>query len=233
MASMVIAMLVVISMTELAALYRHRFPEAELPQKFAIWKALCSGYFQKFVRPDHVVLDLACGYGEFINNIAAAEKHAVDLNPDAPRFLAPNIHFHAAPATELRGIADASMDVVFTSNFLEHLPDTKALEAVFSEVRRVLRANGRFLILGPNIRYLPGEYWDFLDHHLPLTHNSVAEGLAIAGFEVETVIARFLPYTTRSRLPQHPFLVRLYLKLPFAWRFLGKQFFLVGRKPAG
>src|SRR5258708_14336069 len=151
MVSMVIAMLVVIAMGEVAALYRHRFPGAERPQKVDIWKALCSGYFQKFVRPEHVVLDLACGYGEFINNIAAAEKHAVDLNPDAPRFLAPNIHFHAAPATGLRGIADASMDVVFTSHFLEHLPDTKALEAGFSGGRRVPRSARRFLVRAPQL----------------------------------------------------------------------------------
>ncbi len=25
------------------------------------------------------------------------------------------------------------------------------------------------LVLQPNIRYVGGAYWDFLDHHLPLT----------------------------------------------------------------
>jgi ubiquinone/menaquinone biosynthesis C-methylase UbiE len=218
-------------MNELASLYRHRFPEDELPRKRAIWKVLCAGFFQKFVRPTDVVLDLACGHGDFINNIAAAEKHAIDLNPDSPRFVDAAVRFHKAPATDLGVIADATMDVVFTSNFLEHLPDKTALGLVLAEVRRVLKPNGRFLVLGPNIRYLPGAYWDFLDHHLPLTHNSLAEALVLSGFEVEAVIDRFLPYTTRSRLPQTGFLVSLYLKMPVAWRFLGKQFFVRARKP--
>ncbi|MCU7374975.1 hypothetical protein PEC18_30120 [Paucibacter sp. O1-1] len=44
------------------------------------------------------------------------------------------------------------------------------------------------------------------------------------------MIDRFLPYTTKSRLPKAPWLVSLYLKLPFAWRFVGKQALVVARK---
>jgi hypothetical protein len=40
-------------------------------------------------------------------------------------------------------------------------------------------------------------------------------------------IERFLPYTAKSRLPQSVGLVKAYLKLPLAWRLLGKQSFLV------
>jgi len=43
--------------------------------------------------------------------------------------------------------------------------------------------------------------------------------------------ARFLPYTTRSPLPQHPSFVALYLAVPLAWRIFGKQFLVVARKP--
>jgi SAM-dependent methyltransferase len=177
-----------------------------------------------------VILDLACGYGEFINNIRSRTKHAADLNPDTPRFLDPDVIFHATDAAHVRDIADDSIDVVFASNFLEHLPDKAALSSVFAEVLRVLRPNGRFLILGPNIRYAPGAYWDFYDHHLPLTHNSLAEGLAIHGFRPEIVIDRFLPYTTKSTLPAHPLLISLYLKIPIVWPLLGKQFFVVAKK---
>ena len=31
--------------------------------------------------------------------------------------------------------------------------------------------------MGPNIRYLAAEYWDFYDHYLPLSHLSLEEGL--------------------------------------------------------
>ena len=102
---------------------------------------------------------------------------------------------------------------------------------MLAEVRRVLRPGGRLVIMGPNIRYLAAEYWDFYDHSLPLSHLSMEEGLVQADYEIASVIPRFLPYTARSRLPQHPLLVALYLKVPLAWRLLGKQFLVIGRKP--
>ena len=87
--------------------------------------------------------------------------------------------------------------------------------------------------MGPNIRYLYAEYWDFYDHHLPLSHLSVREGLAINGFDIEQVVDRFLPYSMQSRLPSGNLLLKIYLNLPFAWRFFGKQFLVTGRKPSG
>jgi hypothetical protein len=47
--------------------------------------------------------------------------------------------------------------------------------------------------------------------------------LNIAGFKIERKILRFLPYTTKSKLPQSPFLVRLYLQLRPLWFIMGKQ----------
>jgi SAM-dependent methyltransferase len=217
---------------DLQALYRHRFSEAELPAKNAIWKVLCAAFFQRYVDAERdAVLDLACGYGEFVNNIRARRKVAVDLNPDSPSVLAPDVEFHAVPADRLAPIADGSIDVVFTSNFFEHLPDKAVLQRVLAEVERVLKPGGRLIAMGPNIRYLPGAYWDFIDHHLPLSERSLVEALALAGLRTERAIARFLPYTTQSRLPKAAALVRLYLALPVAWPLFGKQFLVVARKP--
>lgn len=219
-------------MNELTALYRHRFNEAEMISKNNIWKVLCREFFQKHIAREDVVLDLGCGCGEFINNIQAGRKLGLDLNPDTLRFLTSDIEFHAASAADLGTLfQDNAIDVVFTSNFLEHLPDKATLNRTFSEIHRVLRPGGRLLALGPNIRCVGGAYWDFFDHHLPLTHITVAEGLAISGFEIDLIIDRFLPYTTKSALPQHPALVQAYLKVPLMWKFLGAQFFVVGRKP--
>lgn len=218
---------------DLQSLYRHRFSASELPAKNALWKTLCESHFQKYVNPQSdTVLDLACGYGEFINNIRAARKLAVDLNPDSPRAVADDVVFHAVAASALDPIADSSVDIVFTSNFFEHLPDKAALQEVLGEVRRVLKPGGRLIAMGPNIRYLPGAYWDFIDHHLPLSERSMVEALQLAGLHPDRVVGRFLPYTTQSRLPQSGWLVRIYLALPLVWRFLGKQFLVVAVKPA-
>ena len=219
-------------MPNLAALYRFRFRESERPQKMAIWKTLCENFFQRLVGDDKVVADLACGYGEFINNIKAAKKYAIDLNPDARQFLTEDIQFCLSRADMISAISSDAVDVVFTSNFLEHLKTKEECDAVLAEVLRILKPKGRFIIMGPNIRYLAAEYWDFYDHYLPLSHLSLEEGLVQAGYEVTAIIPRFLPYTTRSALPQHSFLIKLYLRLPIAWKFLGKQFLLIAQKPA-
>lgn len=216
---------------DLDVLYQTRFDSADLKKKARIWKVLCSGYFQQFVRPQDTVLDLACGTGEFINNIHAANRIGVDLRTESEAAIHPDVRFLRASATDLSAIDDASVDCVFTSNFLEHLPTKDDMLKVLSGVHRILRPSGRFLIMGPNIRYVPGAYWDFFDHHLPLTERSVAEALLLSGFAIDQVIDRFLPYSTKSRLPQAPWLVGLYLRVPLIWPLLGKQFFVVGLRP--
>lgn len=216
----------------LQSLYRHRFSRDELPAKNAIWKVLCGSFFQKYVDPEtDTVLDLACGYGEFINNIRAGRKIAIDLNPDSPLAVNGDVEFHATRADRLQVIGDESLDVVFTSNFFEHLPSKSALGDVLEEVHRVLKPRGTLVAMGPNIRYLPGEYWDFIDHHIPLSEKSLSEAVRQAGLETIEIWDRFLPYTTQSRLPQGAAIVRAYLMMPFAWRFFGKQFLVVSQKP--
>lgn len=217
----------------LDALYKIRFAQAVLPRKNAIWRVLCRHFFQRHVQGSDTVVDVACGYGEFLNNIRAQRKIAIDLNPDAKGHLGAGIEFHLRAATEMAAVVGGQADVVFTSNFLEHLPDKATLDIFLQQVFASLKPGGRYLILGPNLRYLPGAYWDFYDHHLGLTHGSLCEALQLQGFSIARCVDRFLPYTTQGALPTHPALVWLYLQLPWAWKLLGKQFFIVARKPAG
>lgn len=216
---------------QLSELYQIRFSADELPRKNAIWKVLCDCFFSKYIMPNATVVDLASGYGEFSNNIDVNRQIAVDLNPDAKKYLKKSVEFHLCEATRLSDIVKAEADIVFTSNFLEHLPDKKVLDTLLDQVMISLKPGGKFLILGPNLRYLPGQYWDFYDHHLGLTHLSLCEALLLKGFKIDLCIDRFLPFTTQGALPTHPWLVWLYLKLPIIWRYFGKQFFIVASKP--
>lgn len=216
---------------KLSKLYRIRFADDQLHRKNAIWQVICSNYLQQFIAHSDTVVDIASGHGEFLNNIKAAKKIAIDLNPDAKSFLKAEIDFHHCMATNLGNVVKEVADIVFASNFLEHLPDKKTLDEFLDQVLIALKPGGTFIILGPNLRYLPGKYWDFYDHHLGLTHLSISEALLLKGFKIKVCVDRFLPYTTQGSLPTHPYLVKGYLKFPIVWRILGKQFFIVAKKP--
>ena len=63
---------------------------------------------------------------------------------------------------------------------------------------------------------------------MALTENSLQEAADLAGLRTVKLIPRFLPYSTKGRLPAHPALVRAYLRFPPAWWLLGKQTLYVG-----
>lgn len=217
--------------SDLAELYKIRFAEDQLPRKNEIWRVICQNFLQKLINPSSTVVDIACGYGEFINNIAAGRKIAVDMNPDTQAFLSPDVEFHQCNALQIDQELLGCADIVFTSNFLEHLPSKDVLNEFLQQVMGLLKPGGKYIILGPNLRYIPGLYWDFYDHHLGLTHLALIEALLMQGFKPEICIDRFLPYTTQNRMPNHPWLVRLYLQVPWVWKIMGQQFLIVVSKP--
>ncbi len=214
---------------ELEQIYSARFGP-HLRDRVRLWETLVDGYFQALIGPDDTVLDLAAGYCEFINAVACGRKLAVDLNPTVASVAGPDVEVFHTACTELPQDLTGQVDVAWVSNFFEHLADSAELLATMAELHRVLADDGRLLVLQPNIRLTGEAYWDFLDHTLPLTERSLEEALGLAGFRVESMKVRFLPYTTESRLPISPTLIRLYLRVPPARWLLGKQTFVVARK---
>jgi SAM-dependent methyltransferase len=212
-------------------LYDYRFNQRARVRKNAVWQALCTTFFQRYIARDASVIDVGAGFCEFINNIACGQKYAFDVNAKTAGFANPDVHVIVEPSLSM--LEEGRFDVVFMSNFLEHMKSKEEVLTVLSEAHRILKDDGRILVLQPNIRYAFREYWDFFDHHVPLSDRSLAEGLALAGFSLEVQIPRFVPFTTRSRFPQHPMIVKAYLHCPFLWRFIGKQAFVVGRKSTG
>jgi SAM-dependent methyltransferase len=216
---------------DLEAMYKNRFSDRELVSKRVLWAVLVKDFFQKYVPTDGTVVDLGAGNCEFINQVRARHRIAVDLNPASAAFAQPGVTVFTTRADRMDTVADESVDTVFTSNFFEHLPTKADLGTTLAECRRVTRPGGLIVVLMPNIRYLSGRYWDYLDHHLPLTHLSLAEALELAGYEVVEQRGRFLPYTVKdAKFEVRPWMVRLYLRVPLAWRLLGRQMLVVGRR---
>ena len=127
--------------------------------------------------------------------------------------------------------SDSSLNTVFASNVYEHFQTREEVLESFGEVYRVLRSGGRFLIMQPNFKYCSKNYFDFFDHRLAFTDRAMAEGLEMTGFRLIKVVDRFLPYSSKSRLPKAAWLVGLYLRFPLAWKLLGAQMLIVAEKP--
>jgi len=214
---------------DLRRIYRARF-DASRAYRDRIWQVLIADFFQQFIQSEDRVLDLGCGYGEFIRNIRCGARWGMDLNPEAPAHVGPDVTFLAQDCAARWPLADGSLEVVFTSNLFEHLPDKAALGRTLDEIQRCLAPGGRLIAMGPNIKFLPGRYWDFWDHYVPLTEASLSEALTTRGFAMQRIEGRFLPYTI-ARGPRYPAIfLRAYLRLPWAWRLFGQQFLIVAQK---
>jgi len=215
----------------LKEVYEHRFSHEDQAGKEEIWREL-GRYLQRYIKPDARVVDIACDLGYFIRNIRAAERWATDIR-DVGASLPKDVHFVPASGLDLADVLpNDHFDLAFFSNYLEHLPTTEAVLQQLRVTFSILKPGGRVLILQPNIRLIGGAYWDFIDHQTALTDKSLSEAAVMAGFKTKQVITRFMPYTTKSRIPQHPLLVRAYLNFPPAWLLLGKQTLYLGEKPA-
>jgi SAM-dependent methyltransferase len=213
----------------LERVYGRRFSTKDAQQKSLIWREI-GRYLSRFVPRDGVVLDLACDRGDFIRNVDANEKWASDIR-DVSEGLPRDVRFVRSDGLHLsEHVPTAHFDLVFMSNYLEHLPSGDAVVEQLEVVAELLKPGGRVMVLQPNIRLTGNAYWDFIDHKVALTERSLVEAAELSGFETERLIKRFLPYTTKSVLPQRPSLVRAYLAFRPAWSLLGKQTLYIGRR---
>jgi SAM-dependent methyltransferase len=218
------------SASGLRLIYHHRFAGLE-DYRRSVWRVLTAGVFSKWITAESSVLDLGSGYCEFINQIRARRKFAMDLNPAARSHANGDVSVFLQDCSEEWPIPPGTLDAVFTSNFFEHLPDKWALERTIRAAFSRLKPGGRLIALGPNIRYTGNAYWDFCDHYIPLTDLSLSELMRKCGFEIEYARAQFLPYTMARGREYPVWVLKAYLQLTPLWKVFGKQFLIVAQKP--
>ena len=212
------------------AIYARRFPGHEEGAREGVWRVLAS-YLQRYVPVDSAVLDIGADRGHFIRNIAARERWATDLRDTSAAYPA-DIKFVQADGLTLDEVVPTGhFDRVFMSNYLEHLPSGAAVVRQLEVAQRLLKPGGRVIVLQPNIRLTGAAYWDFIDHSVPITERSLVEAAELAGLRKVELVTRFIPYTTKGRLPSWPVLVRGYLAVRPVWRMMGKQTLLIAERP--
>lgn len=214
---------------DLDRIYAYRFQGIDRARRDVVWRELSAYLHRRMGRP-RVMLDPAAGTCEFINHVPSAERWAVDMNAAfLDQYAGPDVN-HVVADTLHAELPVDHFDGIFVSNFLEHLTSQEDVARFLTKMHGHLRSGGRIAVMGPNFKYAYREYFDFADHTVVLSELGVAEHLFGAGFEVEHVHPRFLPLSFRSGPPPNRTLVRAYLRMPWAWRFFGKQFLVIGRK---
>ena len=196
------------------------------PKRDTVWKALWRYYFRHRVRSSDTVLDLGCGYGDFINNVVAQRRIALDLWPGFEQHLAAGVEPVVARVSDLSSIADGSVDYAFASNLFEHITQEE-FASTLAGLRNKLSADGSLTILQPNYRYAYREYFDDYTHVSIYSHISLCDFLAANDFDTVEVRPRFLPLTVKSRLPTWAPLIGLYLNSPI--KPFGKQMLVCAR----
>jgi ubiquinone/menaquinone biosynthesis C-methylase UbiE len=155
------------------------------------------------IRPGDTVLDLACGPANQLAMIAELNRDCrfvgVDLSEPmlaraaarvSERGLA-NVVLRRGDISNLRDVADRSIDAVISTMALHHLPTQTHLEDTFREVARVLRPGGGVYLVDfgrlksrVSIRYFAHQYADRQPELFTLDYlNSLQAAFSLADFE--------------------------------------------------
>jgi SAM-dependent methyltransferase len=101
-----------------------------------------------YLRWDAMVLDLGAGAGIVPQmDFSGLAGQLCGVDPDAVVLTNRHLDVRKVGSGESIPFQDATFDLVFANNVLEHLPDPNA---VFQEVRRVLKPGGIFVVKTPN-----------------------------------------------------------------------------------
>jgi len=199
------------------------------PNRKVVWLEIIR-VLSQYIPNDPTVLELGPGYCDFINQLPARKKIAVDINPLACEYANPDIEFITGDCTRLSTIEPRSLDVVFASNLLEHLEKAEVLRLLQS-VYAVLKPRGKLILMQPNFRYCYDQYYDDYTHTTPFTDKGLCGLIKSEGYRIVDCVPRFLPLSMETAvwIPRPWWIIRLYLNSPI--RPFAKQMLVVAEKP--
>jgi SAM-dependent methyltransferase len=197
-----------------------------LSERAHVWNEIVR-YVRRDAPDAECVVEVGPGYCDFINAFPAARKIAFDLNPEMLDLAGDDVELRIQDASHLADLEAGSVDLLFASNFMEHLGETDA-SAFLSNSRRVLSDRGRLILLQPNHRLCAAHYFDDPTHKTIFDDHNIRDWLDRHGLRAVRVVKRLLPFSMKSRLPKWPLLVRLYLHSPV--RPLAAQMYVVAER---
>ena len=122
-----------------------------------VWKEIVR-YVKKEVGTVNTLVELGCGYCDFINNFPAKQKIGFEINPEMQDYAGDDVAFFVKDAERIDELATESVDLVFASNFIEHL-DANAHQRLFPKIIKALKPGGRLILIQPNYRLCAKDYF--------------------------------------------------------------------------
>lgn len=111
----------------------------------------------RMIRPGDTVVDLACGPGPLLLELAALypDCHFIGVDLSQPmldvlmeqareRSLLANVETRCEDIRALPSFGQSQVDMVITTSALHHLPDLQSLHATFARVHGLLKSDGGF-----------------------------------------------------------------------------------------
>lgn len=191
-----------------------------------IWKEIVR-YVQKDIGKINTLIDLGAGFCDFINLFPSEKKIGYELNPEMLQYVSKTVELRIEDSVELKGIEDCSVDLVFASNFMEHLNKTSH-NLLLPRIRQILKSKGRLVLIQPNYNLCQKHYFDDKTHQTIFSDKNIGGFLENYGFSVKKLVPGFLPFSMKSRLPKWSVLVRLYLVSPIK-PFAGQMYVVAER----
>lgn len=149
---------------------------------------LCQHLFQRFnLKKGDRLLDLGCGRGEFLKGFASLGlnsegldccKSALELSKEYKIEIC-DFENQKLPYT------DNHFDVIFCKSVVEHsyYPDK-----IFKEARRILRPNGKFIVMTPDWESVYKTFYEDHTHRTPFTAASLKNIYSISDFKQTRVV---------------------------------------------
>lgn len=202
-----------------------QFRFRKISERDQVWREIVD-YLKPYISTTSKVLDLGAGYCNFINNVKAEKKFAIDLFGDIERYAAKDVFIYKQSITQMDNLQSSCFDIVFASNIFEHFSNAE-LEKIMLQIKRILKPQGKLIVIQPNFRYSFKVYFNDYTHQKIFTAASFTSFLEGFGFTIQLRKDRFLPFSMNARLPKNPFLVKLYLYSPIK-PFAGQMLVIAG-----
>lgn len=176
---------------------------------------------RKFLKKSMIVLDVGSGDGRMEELLAPSVKKIIGVdNQERPlqfaRLLVTQKNVEFLQNNKKLPAPDGSMDAVVCFDVIEHIP-VNAVKGFVTEIKRVLKKKGTFVVTTPNIKELRGKFFGHKvdsKHYQEFTIQELKELLEKNGFEVK--------YTTGIYVPLPiPFIEHFANIYPVYWLFAG------------